>query len=465
MNGTVNYFKVTPEGAGMETLSSSEIDGVFTATRDGAHELLERCALAVLNSGSESDDVKEMREKYSDFRVELVRTPSWVEMELFNAPASAFVTYESEEKKLKVKLIEGLRQHLYAVLRDLVFIRSEMERTGKFDLTTSAGITDAVFMILRNAGIFEKLGRHKVVVCWGGHAISREEYQYTVKVGHECGLRMMDVITGCGAGAMRGPMEGATIAHAKQRLPNGRYIGLTEPGIISSEPPNPIVNPLVILPDIEKRLEAFVRTGHGVIVFPGGPGTAEELMYILGILCHEKNRDIPFPLILTGPESGRAYFERIDNFIKRTLGEDAASRYRIIINDPEKTAQELNKGLLEVKLYRDETHDSYFFNHNLHIPLEFQLPFTPTHENMEKLVVKADKDVTKYASVLRRVFSAVVAGNVKPEGIEAVEEYGPFPVRGDAEIMDQIDTLLKAFIDQKRMRLAGEYKPCYRIIP
>ena len=49
------------------------------------------------------------------------------------------------------------------------------------------------------------------------------------------------------------------IGHAKQRIYNGQYLGITEPGIIASESPNPIVNDLVIMPDIEKRLEAFVR--------------------------------------------------------------------------------------------------------------------------------------------------------------------------------------------------------------
>jgi predicted Rossmann-fold nucleotide-binding protein len=67
---------------------------------------------------------------------------------------------------------------------------------------------------------------------------------------------------------MKGPMKGATIGHAKQRLHNGRYLGITEPGIIAAESPNPIVNDLVIMPDIEKRLEAFVRAGHGIVVFP-----------------------------------------------------------------------------------------------------------------------------------------------------------------------------------------------------
>ena len=64
--------------------------------------------------------------------------------------------------------------------------------------------------------------------------------------------------------------EGAAVGHAKQRVRNGRYIGLTRPSIIAAEPLNPIVNELVILPDIEKRLEAFVRLGHGIIIFPAG---------------------------------------------------------------------------------------------------------------------------------------------------------------------------------------------------
>ena len=50
------------------------------------------------------------------------------------------------------------------------------------------------------------------------------------------------------------------------------------PSIIAAEPPNPIVNELVILPDIEKRLEAFVRLGPRHHHLPGGVGTAEELL-------------------------------------------------------------------------------------------------------------------------------------------------------------------------------------------
>ena len=64
-------------------------------------------------------------------------------------------------------------------------------------------------------------------------------------------------------------MKGATIGHAKQHIRVMAVIlVLLEPSIISTEAPNPMVNELIILPDIEKRLEAFA---HGTrYYFPGG---------------------------------------------------------------------------------------------------------------------------------------------------------------------------------------------------
>ena len=120
----------------------------------------------------------------------------------------------------------------------------------------------------------------------------------------------LDVCTGCGPGAMKAPMKGAGVGHAKQRITDGRFIGVTEPGIIAAEPPNAIVNQLVIMPDIEKRLEAFVRLGHGIVVFPGGVGTAEEILYLLGVLLDPANAQQPLPVVLTGPRSSAAYFDR-----------------------------------------------------------------------------------------------------------------------------------------------------------
>jgi predicted Rossmann-fold nucleotide-binding protein len=278
-------------------------------------------------------------------------------------------------------------------------------------------------------------------------------------------LRGLDICTGCGPGAMKGPMKGATIGHAKQRFTGGRYLGITEPGIIAAESPNPIVNDLVIMPDIEKRLEAFVRVGHGIVVFPGGAGTAEEILYILGILLHPENAEIPFPLIFTGPETAREYFVQINEFIGLTLGEEAQRRYKIIVDDPDLVAREMQEGMKQVREYRKSRSDAYYFNWALRIDEEFQRPFAPTHENMRNLSLHKQQPVHVLAANLRRAFSGVVAGNVKEEGIRTIEKYGHFEIHGDKEIMGPMDALLASFVAQSRMKLAGKaYTPCYRVI-
>ncbi|MDJ0761386.1 MAG: nucleotide 5'-monophosphate nucleosidase PpnN [Myxococcota bacterium] len=464
---TLDFIQVTPENTSLEALSPSEIAALFSESQNQIHVLLKRCVLAVLNSGHENDDVKTMLEKYSDFDVEVIRSAGGIALNLKAAPKQAFVVYEYLEPTgpvYRYKIIDGIRQNIFSVLRDLVFIKTEVERSGKYDVTSPTGITDAVFLILRNAGIFRKTGRHKIIVCWGGHAISREEYEYTKRVGYECGLRFMDVITGCGPGAMKGPMKGATIAHSKQRYCEGRYVGITEPGIIASEAPNPIVDPLVIMPDIEKRLEAFIRLGHGIVIFPGGAGTAEELMYLLGVLSHRKNRDVPIPVILTGPASSAPYFKRLNAFVRNTLGQEVASRYQIIIDDPARVAQVMNRGLLKVKAARERLSDSYYFNRSLYIPPIFQEPFTPSHDSVDGLVVEPAAEPYLYAATVRRVFSAVVWGNVKPEGISAIAERGPLAIQGSRRAMDEIDGLIQSFIEQGRMRLVGKYAPVYKML-
>jgi predicted Rossmann-fold nucleotide-binding protein len=263
---------------------------------------------------------------------------------------------------------------------------------------------------------------------------------------------------------MKGPMKGATIAHAKQRHYKNRYIGLTEPGIIAAESPNPIVNNLVILPDIEKRLEAFVRIGHGFIVFPGGVGTCEEILYLLGILLHPDNVHVPFPLVFTGPAVAAPYFEQIDAFLRLALGSGISRHYRIIIDDPAEVAREIRDGIEHVRQQRIEQHDAFFFNWALKIPYELQVPFQPTHESMAALNLRAGREPHLLAADLRRAFSGIVAGNVKEEGLHQIDRKGPFLINGDPKIMRALDALLRSFVAQHRMKLPGrEYVPCYRI--
>ena len=219
------------------------------------------------------------------------------------------------------------------------------------------------------------------------------------------------------------------------------------------------------MPYIEKRLEGFVRVGHGIIVFPGGVGTAEEILFILGVLLNPANHNIPFPLILTGPECARDYFDQINRFIKLTLGQETQQLYQIIIGEPDKVAQEIGTGIETVRNFRRENSDAYYYNWILQIDPEFQQPFHPTHENVAKLRLDRSLPRHELAANLRRAFSAIVAGNVKDEGIRLIEQHGPYQINGDAKIMRSFDELLKSFVKQQRMKVSGtRYDPCYRLI-
>jgi predicted Rossmann-fold nucleotide-binding protein len=446
---------ISPKGQ-METLSQFEVVRILNTSHGELNRKFRNCSLAVLNSGSALDDGQELLARYPDFSIEVVQRQRGIKLALKNAPAIAFVDGE---------LITGINEHLFTVLRDVIYVHNKVVNSPRFNLGKSIDVTNAVFHILRNAHVLIPGLEPNLVVCWGGHSIGPEEYKYTKEVGYELGLRNLDICTGCGPGAMKGPMKGATIGHAKQRSGIGRYLGLTEPGIIAAESPNPIVNKLVIMPDIEKRLEAFVRTGHGIVVFPGGAGTAEEILYILGILLHPDNADVPFPLVFTGPKVAEDYFKQINQFIVDTLGLDAQQRYKIIIDDPARVAIEMKKGMVQVREYREQKSDAFHYNWSLTIDEQFQKPFEPTHENMTALALHKNQKSHLLAANLRRAFSGVVAGNVKAEGIRAIEEHGLFELRGDKEIMTPMDELLAAFVKQHRMKLPGtEYIPCYKII-
>lgn len=447
--------RVTPQGS-MDILSRHEVSLLKDKNNRHLHDVFRRCALAVLNCGVLADDSEALLDSYKDFSIRVVQQPRGIKLEIKNAPETAFVDGE---------MIQGIKNHLFAVLRDIVYTNSVLAKNNLLDLRQSEHVSNLIFQLLRNANLLMPGNETDIVVCWGGHSISRTEYDYTKEVGYQLGLRALNICTGCGPGAMKGPMKGAAVGHAKQRHQLGRFIGITEPGIIAAESPNPIVNELTILPDIEKRLEAFVRLGHGIIVFPGGVGTAEEILYILGILLHPKNKDMPFPLIFTGSEKNRPYFKMIDNFIGQTLGAEAQQRYKIIIDQPEEVAQMMKAGLEKVSAYRRVRRDAYYFNWLLNIDPVFQRPFEPTHENMSALNLTKDQPAHMLASTLRQAFSGIVAGNVKANGIAEIKRHGPFKIHGDNDIIAPLEELLEAFVREGRMKLPGsKYVPCYEIV-
>ena len=449
---------ISPLGS-MDMLSQLEVDMLKRTASSDLYQLFRNCSLAVLNSGSLTDNSKELLSRFENFDINVLRRERGVKLELINPPEEAFVDG---------RIIRALQANLFAVLRDILFVYGQIHNTVRFpnlNLDNSVHITNLVFSILRNARALHVGEAPNMVVCWGGHSINENEYLYARRVGNQLGLRELNICTGCGPGAMEAPMKGAAVGHAQQRYKDSRFIGMTEPSIIAAEPPNPLVNELIIMPDIEKRLEAFVRIAHGIIIFPGGVGTAEELLYLLGILMNPANKDQVLPLILTGPKESADYFRAIDDFIKATLGEPATRLYRIIVGDAPEVARVMKEAMPKIREYRKSVGDAYSFNWSLKIEPEFQLPFEPDHASMASLDLHRNQPPQLLAANLRRAFSGIVAGNVKEGGIRAIEKKGPFKLHGDKELMHLMDKLLESFVKQQRMKLPGsQYVPCYEIV-
>ena len=448
-------IQLNPLGT-MSQLSQLEVNQLNKSASSELYQLFRNCSLAVLNSGAETDNSESIFAMYQDFDIRLISRERGVKIELVNPPDISFVDG---------KLIKGVHEHLFCVLRDILHMRTKYRCAEYANVAESAYITHGVFDILRHAQATKNTAELNMVVCWGGHSIGDVEYQYTKEVGYQLGLRELNICTGCGPGAMKGPMKGATIGHAKQRYRDGRYLGITEPSIIAAEPPNAIVNELVIMPDIEKRLEAFVRLSHAIVIFPGGAGTAEELLYLIGIMLDPQNNNQILPIILTGPEQSKAYFESIDRFIGATLGKEAQALYEIIVGDPARVAQIISNKQTQVREYRRNTGDAFDFNWSLKISPEFQQPFIPSHASMSSLNLHFAQPTAELAAALRKAFSGIVAGNVKAQGVKLIRDLGPFQLNGEPELMTLMDDLLQSFVSQQRMKLPGsDYNPCYQVV-
>src|SRR5690606_27696580 len=152
----------------LDLLSHREVEGLMASDEEVFH-IFRDCALAELNTGSQRDDVAEIMADYADFEVRVVPQSRGIKLEVYNAPASAFVDGQ---------MIRGIQDHLFAALRDVVYTEHKINRDRRFDLSSGAGLTDAVFRILRNAGVVQANRSPNLVVCWGGHSIDRLEYDY-----------------------------------------------------------------------------------------------------------------------------------------------------------------------------------------------------------------------------------------------------------------------------------------------
>ncbi len=142
----------------MALLSQLEVDQLKQTASSEIYQLFRNCCLAVLNCGSQTDSSKEILEKFKSFDVKVIRRERGVKLELFDAPEDAFVDGE---------IIVGIQEHLFSVLRDIIYVTGLLEGKSKEDREKPANLTDLIFNVLRNAETIRPGVDPNLIVCWG----------------------------------------------------------------------------------------------------------------------------------------------------------------------------------------------------------------------------------------------------------------------------------------------------------
>src|SRR3546814_20549587 len=132
-----------------------------------------------------------------------------------------------------------------------------------------------------------------------------------------------------------------------------------------------------------------------------------------------------FPLMLTVPTAAEQEFEQIDQFLRLTLGEAATARYRIIIDDPTEVAREMARGIEQVRKYRIEQKDSFFFNWSLEVPQTFQQPFVPSPAAMAALALHSGQPPPRLPAARTRAFPAMLPATGKQKDWRRWARVGP----------------------------------------
>ena len=175
--------RICPNGS-LSLVSRLEVDALLKASKGELYPIFRDSSLAVLNYGDYLDDGRELLTRFPDFDIRVIQEERGIKLDLRNAPGNAFVDGQ---------IIQGISEHLFSVLRDIIFTDSMLLKNSLFGLDTSSGITNGIFHILRNAQVMVPNTPPRLVVCWGGHSISQEEYDYSKEVGYQLGLRNQEI--------------------------------------------------------------------------------------------------------------------------------------------------------------------------------------------------------------------------------------------------------------------------------
>ncbi|MEF8792063.1 pyrimidine/purine nucleotide monophosphate nucleosidase domain-containing protein [Thiohalorhabdus sp.] len=436
---------IRPEVLGIDTMYGAVGDEI--AHRIGNANTTFRDTVAALMDihRADNDDKRELREKYANMGITVRRTARSLILRCSGVPADSLLDGDIPERQ---------KRQISQAVRDLVLEPHAAEAHGE-----SAAVSRVVRSYVGRTPLLQQAPRPRCFV-WGGHSASRDEYDFAKEVGYWDALANgTEFITGCGPGVMKAPFKGAVVAYGKQdfdmRGLHRDFIGFSEQGIIAAEAPNGLVSELVIFPDVEKRMEAFIRASHRGRIHPGGAGTAEELLTFLGIKAHPANAGLAYPLDLVERPGGE-YFRHLTDWLRTCFGDALDDLFEVHVGPPRRYAEHVRRANTNLDIYG-------LWNDALYVPPEMQKPFRVTFDSMEALDLSRVQSPFDLLVNLRRFFSALVHLAVK-EPDASTAWGGELPrIQGDREVLEATDELIRWFDGAGRMKLSGDYQRPYRI--
>jgi hypothetical protein len=399
---------------------------------------------------SDFNDARAIREKFGQMRAEVMKNgSSEYKLKLENVPKDCL--YDGEH------VIWAAVEQISSAFRDLIFA-PEMPK-GERDC---AGMSAYVKKFVENAGFLYRGQRSLVVFTWGGHRINKQEYNFAKEIAYWLALAIPDIenITGCGGGIMKAPFKGSQVAYGKQRtrmrFGQRDFIGFTEKNILAAEPPNELVNRLVVFPHIEQRMEAFIRGAHRGRAHPGGAGTMEEVMFYVAMRLDPANRDIPYAFDLVEEKGGR-YFLELDEFFKTCFGGDLLKDvYDLHLCTPREYADHVRTTSKKLPL-------RYLWNDDFVFDKRLQEPFEVSFEAMENLDLTRNQEPKDLLINLRRFFYSIVYLSViNPEMLDEWGNDLPL-IHGERKIVDAADELVQKLVAQDRIHPNKHQCAPYRV--
>ncbi len=454
MSGLIEKIEVIITDPRLTQIANIDLEALTKRNSDPLSPLQKQfrtCCLGIVGAKDDPQNTEELPGHFPDFQVVLERHRQSIKLILLHTPSDAFP---------KGKITEGKRRQLGAAIRDMLFAQTHLKYEDRttiiHQMLRDADALSPTYAIIDNTRI--QLDR---ITCFGGHRVGQDEYFFSKNLGKELGLAYMEVITGGGPGIMRGIMRG-NVKGLRMQDTDGKQIGMTCPEIITAEPPNSWLNRLIILPDIESRLEAFLRTQNGIIFLPGGIGTLEEFMTVLAVKTDASNSEQELPLLLAGPRESMNWIVAVEEFMQTVFGKDVKDLYNTITGDPEAITNWMREKMPAVHQARNLKNDDRLWNNSLHIPKALHIPFEPTHKNVSELHLESGQSLSTLALEIRNMLKAIVFAQVVEGGSTYIQEHGKYIVTGERKILQAIDTLFKKFASDGRMFM-GQTEPCYTL--